>query len=76
MRHVLLFLFLFLASIIKAQKPELEFVMELRVTCDKAFSAGTNQHGERIVIPITGGTFEGPHIKGSVLPGGADYQLL
>lgn len=60
---------------ISAQKPELEFVMELRVTCDKAYSTGTNQHGERIVIPITGGTFEGPKIKGTVLPGGADYQL-
>lgn len=64
-----------LASAVKAQKPDLEFVMELRVTCDRAYSAGRNQHGERIVIPITGGTFEGPRIKGTVLPGGADYQL-
>lgn len=75
MRKIALLLLVLLTSTISAQKPELEFVMELRVTCDKAYSAGTNQHGERIVIPITGGTFEGPKIKGTVLPGGADYQL-
>jgi hypothetical protein len=28
------------------------------------------------VIPITGGTFEGPQIKGALLPGGADWQLI
>ena len=37
---------------------------------------GETQHGERIVIPITGGTFEGPGIKGSIINGGADYQLV
>ena len=57
------------------QAPSLEYVMELRVTCDKSYTIGTTQHGERIVIPITGGTFEGPAIRGTVLPGGADYQL-
>ena len=29
----------------------------------------------RTIIPITGGTFSGPQIKGTVIPGGADYQL-
>ena len=57
------------------QAPSMEYVMELRVTCDKSYTIGTTQHGERIVIPITGGTFEGPAIRGTVLPGGADYQL-
>ena len=27
------------------------------------------------MIPITGGTFEGPNIKGTIINGGADYQL-
>lgn len=36
---------------------------------------GTTKHGTRRMIPITGGTFEGPNIKGVVLPGGADFQL-
>ncbi|MBE6340453.1 MAG: DUF3237 domain-containing protein [Bacteroidales bacterium] len=56
--------------------PELEYVMELKVTCDAAFSCGKTSRGERVVIPITGGTFEGPQIKGEVLSGGADYQYV
>ena len=28
------------------------------------------------MVPITGGTFEGPNIRGTVLAGGADRQLL
>lgn len=59
-----------------AQAPSLEYVCELKVTCDAAYGVGATQHGERVVIPITGGTFEGPQMKGIVLPGGADYQLV
>lgn len=58
------------------QVPELDFVCELKVTVDKAYSVGKTAHGERVVIPITGGTFEGPLMKGIVLSGGADYQLV
>lgn len=55
--------------------PQLEYVMELKVTLGEAFGCGTTPHGNRYVIPITGGTFEGPAIRGEVLNGGADYQL-
>lgn len=55
--------------------PQLEFVMQLRVTLGATYSAGETPHGKRVVIPITGGTFEGPLLKGSILNGGADYQL-
>ncbi|MCQ2213907.1 MAG: DUF3237 family protein [Bacteroidaceae bacterium] len=55
--------------------PELEFVLELKVKLGQAFGVGQTVHGNRFVIPITGGTFEGPRIKGEVLNGGADYQL-
>ena len=30
----------------------------------------------RRIIPVTGGTFEGPAIHGKVLPGGADWQMI
>jgi hypothetical protein len=30
----------------------------------------------RRIVAITGGTFEGPMLKGKVLPGGADWQLI
>ena len=55
--------------------PQLEFVMQLKVTLGQTYSCGETQHGRRTVIPITGGTFEGPNIKGTILNGGADYQL-
>lgn len=53
--------------------PELEFAFQLHVELGETFSCGETQHGTRIVIPITGGTFEGPGIKGTIIPGGADY---
>jgi hypothetical protein len=61
----------------KAQNeiPQLEFVVELKVKCEGAYQVGKTSHGNRFVIPIVGGTFEGPKMKGTVLPGGADYQL-
>ena len=55
--------------------PQLEFVLQLKVTLGEAYSCGETQHGRRTVIPITGGTFEGPDIKGTIIEGGADYQL-
>ena len=55
--------------------PKLEFVLELKVTLGEAFGVGKVTQGNRFVIPITGGTFEGPNIKGTILPGGADYQM-
>lgn len=57
------------------EAPGLEFVCELKVTTDTSLILGPTAHGTRIIIPITGGTFEGPLLKGTVLPGGADYQF-
>lgn len=56
--------------------PELDYVMQLRVTCDPAVVVGKTAVGSRMTIPITGGTFSGPRIKGEVLNGGADFQLI
>jgi hypothetical protein len=55
--------------------PQLEFALQLKVTLGEAFGIDNTQHGRRTVIPITGGTFEGPNIKGTIINGGADYQL-
>ena len=62
---------------IKAQEnaPQLEYVVELKVKCEGAYQLGQTSHGNRFIIPIVGGTFEGPKMKGTILPGGADYQL-
>lgn len=58
------------------EAPQLEFAMQLRVTLGDVFSIDKTQHGRRTVIPITGGTFEGPLLKGTIVNGGADYQLI
>ena len=55
--------------------PELELVMTLRVEIAPALEVGEVGAGFRRVIPITGGSFEGPAIRGEVVPGGADWNL-
>ena len=52
-------------------------LMILRVTIATPQSIGAVPHGTRRTVPITGGGFEGPRLRGSVLPGGsADWLLL
>ena len=64
-----------LSSNAQGKAPELEFALQLKVTIGEAYSIENTQHGRRTVIPITGGTFEGPKLKGTILNEGADYQL-
>jgi hypothetical protein len=67
------------AAPVAAQKPsapKLEFVLEEVVFLAERIPAGKTPLGERFIIPITGGTFEGPGLKGIVMPGGWDWQLL
>ena len=52
-----------------------EFAFEALVEIQPAVEVGPSSRGTRRYIPITGGTFHGPKIKGVVLPGGADWQL-
>ena len=61
-------------SIYKDFKTEL--VWEAKVKIASMITVGQSKRGERRVIPITGGTFKGPKIKGEVLPGGEDWQLV
>ncbi len=56
--------------------PQLEFLMEAHVSVGPAQEIGHAPAGERRIIPITGGTFEGPALRGRVLPGGADWQIV
>lgn len=55
--------------------PTLEFAFEEIVTLGPAVAAGDTARGTRLMIPITGGTFEGPGIKGTIVPDGWDWQL-
>ena len=49
--------------------PQLEFALQLKVTLGEAYGINNTQHGRRMVIPITGGTFEGPGLKGTIING-------
>ena len=55
--------------------PQLEFVLQLKVTLGEVYTCGETQHGKRTVIPITGGTFEGPNIKGTIINGGGRLSV-
>jgi hypothetical protein len=79
MKNLLFLAFLLIQTSLLAQQPEapnLEFVCELKVTTEKAVTIGETAHGLRRFIDITGGTFEGPKMRGTVLKGGADYQYV
>ncbi len=56
--------------------PKLEFAFTATITLGVIQEVGNTPHGRRRIIPITGGTFEGPAIKGTVEPGGADWQII
>lgn len=58
------------------QAPKLELAFELHAEVAKPDEVGVVAGGTRRVIPILGGTFTGPGLKGKILPGGADHQLL
>jgi len=56
--------------------PRLTLAFELRATVGPPMEVGNVAHGRRRIVPITGGTFEGPGIRGKVVPGGADWQII
>lgn len=55
--------------------PQLRFVFEEQVTLAADIPVGDTPIGKRNIVPITGGTFEGPGLKGKIMPGGWDWQL-
>jgi hypothetical protein len=56
--------------------PALEFIFSAHVTVDPALDLGDVGKGGRRIVPIAGGNFSGPQLRGQVLPGGADWQVL
>src|SRR4029453_1308318 len=55
-------------------EPGVEFVYEAEAKLGPPVAQGMAPDGERRFIPILGGRFEGPRLKGEILPGGADWQ--
>jgi hypothetical protein len=55
---------------------ELQELMTLEVVIADTRKVGTVPHGTRAIVTISGGRFEGPRLRGRVLPGGGDWTLL
>jgi Protein of unknown function (DUF3237) len=53
-----------------------EWIMDVKAEVAPPIEIADTPLGTRRIIPIGGGTFEGPRLKGKVVPGGADYQIL
>ena len=58
------------------QTPGLVHVADLVVRIAEPIEIGRVAGNLRRVIPIAGGEALGPRIRGKVLPGGADYQVM
>ena len=53
-----------------------ELLCEVSVDLEEAQNVGATPHGNRQIYYVKGGAFEGPKLKGEVLPGGGDWLLL
>ncbi len=51
-------------------------VFEANVQVAPIMDLGDTPYGRRRIIPVLSGSLEGPDIKGTILPGGADWQFI
>ena len=52
------------------------WLMTLEVAVAGSQKIGAVPHGTRVTAPVQSGHFEGPRLRGKVLPGGGDWTLL
>jgi hypothetical protein len=55
---------------------ELLFDLKLDLDRENTQDVGATPHGHRRIVPVIGGSFTGPKLKGEVLPVGADWLLI
>lgn len=58
------------------REPRLEHLFDMRVNLEAPQLIGAAPAGQRQIFIVKGGTFEGPRIKGTFLPGGGDWALM
>ncbi|MCZ7643420.1 MAG: DUF3237 domain-containing protein [Pseudorhodoplanes sp.] len=51
-------------------------LFQVRAELADILHLGATPYGERRIIHILGGSVEGPRLKGTILPGGADWQII
>ncbi len=61
----------------KLPDPRLTLVYRLEATLGDPLDLGGTAHGHRRIVPLTGGTFAGPELNGTLVPGAsADWQII
>ena len=56
--------------------PKLTLALEGKVFIDRPIFVGEADDGQRSIVPISGGQIRGDNFSATVLPGGADWQLV
>ena len=51
-------------------------LMTVNIAAAPRQELGPVPHGIRSFVPVTGGDFDGPRLRGRVLPGGGDWLLV
>jgi len=56
---------------------ETEFLFELHADLAPPIDVGATPNGQRLIVLVTGGWFEGPKLKGKVIPNsGGDWAMI
>jgi hypothetical protein len=53
-----------------------EHLFDIVIDLDPPFNIGPGPLGQRVLFSSAGGSFEGPKLRGKVLPGGGDWALF
>ena len=57
-------------------EPQLEFLFGMSLEVEKPHHIGLTPFGKRRVVGVKSGSFDGPKLKGRVLPGGSDWIVV
>jgi len=58
-----------------ALEPRLVHLVDISLAVESPLDVGNAPVGARQIYPVTGGSFEGEALRGTVLPGGADWLV-
>jgi len=62
---------------IKLPEPQLTLIYRLEATLGEPVDVGNVSFGRRRIVPLTGGTFSGLELNGTLVPGvSADWQIV
>ena len=65
-----------LAGIESLPAPRFELLFGMSLEVEEPVGIGPTYAGDRRVVGVSGGAFEGPGLKGRVLPGGSDWIVV